>query len=859
MAKILCVDDDKDILRMLVYTLSKEGFEVVTLSRPEEAQAYAAKAKPDMVLLDIMMPEMSGYEVCAELRKQPSTAEIPIIFLTALNQHEDKIKALSLGAADFIVKPFDKTILVSTINHHLEKMKSWIAARPATAGTGHEGAPYSIAKFREFLLTRGAPGENAPEIVEKMNSSNVYKVLAGLNLHATDAAKTIAHFSGLPYLAIINPDDIKLGVLPLKFAQGNNIISLRDDSETLLIAVSNPFDYDIMEILQQMIQEPYKLAIANPGAILNIYHVSQQEAESQDMCVVTPDGLTLEEVESPDKVKKREIQPEIDSSPVRYITSKLIEAAIHERASDIHIEPKDLFATVRFRIDGDLREFIKLKRSTALKALSRLKAMAGMDIAERRRPQDGAFVTTLGGRTFTLRLATTATTYGESLTIRLIEPQARPKNLSERGMSKEQTETMSLLSEETQGMLLIAGPTGSGKTTTLYSFLSNIDCQRRSLISVEDPVEYRITHANQQQVNEKAGVTFEVLLKSSVRQDPDILFLGEIRDKASAQIALDFSSTGHLTVSTIHTSNATTAVFRLERLGVSRAQISDTVLAIVSQRLIKRLCSKCKQMKPIEAEMLSMFSMFNQPAPAMTGHPAGCPTCSNTGYIGREAVYEILTMTPEISEMIRSGVSVSRLRESMRDQKIPRMAASALSKVFEGKVAFRDAYEKIIAEELEAAPTPVESEAALIPPADRAGQVYIGNKQPGETLEAGQAKKILLVDDDPDTLLLAGKIIGEAGYEVSAVKNGLEALKRLNSEKFDLVISDIDMPGLDGLSLLEKLDQKNIDAKVVFLTGNDKGDLEERGLELGALDYIRKPVKKEVLLLRIKNILGKRS
>lgn len=866
MHRILCIDDDRDILELLIFSLSKEGFEVMTLSNPKEAVVYAVKARPDMILLDVMMPGLSGYEVCSALRKQPETADIPVIFLTALNQYADKMKALSLGASDFISKPFKKETLAATIKHHLEKKKNWAAAERAEAPKSKpSGALGNITSFRDFLLAPGGPGGQNPEAVKKMPHSEVYGVLAGLGLQAPEAARLIADFLHLPFLSIINPDDIKLGVLPAKFAQANKLVTLRDDNEALLVALANPFDFELMDTLRRMIQEPYKLVIAEPGAISNLYSISQPEPGEQGPGGGgVPEGLSIEAPGMFQGGNKQGPEGEVEGSPVKYITSKIIEAAIHEHASDIHMEPKELFTAIRFRVDGDLREFTKLKKDTAIMALTRLKAMAGMDIAERRRPQDGAFVASLGDRKFTLRLATTSTNYGESLTIRLMEPLAKPKTLYELGMNKQQAETMVLLSSKTQGMIIIAGPTGSGKTTTIYSFLSNIDCQRRSLISVEDPIEFRIAHANQQQVNEKAGVTFDALLKSSVRQDPDILFLGEVRDKPSAQIALDFSSTGHLTVTTIHTSNAATAVFRMERLGISRAQIADTVLAVLSQRLIKRLCPKCRVMKPSEPDMLKVFSRFNQPAPRQTGYPAGCPACGNTGYEGREAVYEIITMTPEVSEMIRSGASVSRIRETLRSRNVTLITSSALTKVSEGLVSYQDAYQKVLAEELGAAPVAVPEDVDGGSQAVPAGeQVYVGSKKDVSALTASSAgqlgKRILVVDDDPDILLLAQKVIATEGYDVTTVKDGIEAVMRLSSEKFDLVLSDIDMPNLDGLRLLEILNQKNIKADVVFFTARTKDDSEERGLAMGALDYIRKPVRKEILLLRIKNILERKA
>lgn len=250
------------------------------------------------------------------------------------------------------------------------------------------------------------------------------------------------------------------------------------------------------------------------------------------------------------------------------LADRLIARAIADRASDIHIEPKGTETVVRLRVDGDMREIVALKKDTSLMVVSRLKAMAGMDIAERRRPQDGVIEMKVNGQAYKLRIATTATPDGESLIMRVLEPGANAKPLEDLGMTPDQVETMRAMASATQGLILVVGPTGSGKTTTIFSMLSQVDTRSRSLISVEDPVEYRIPFANQQQVNDKAGITFESLLKLAMRQDPDILFLGEVRDPFSAKASMDFASTGHLTISTLHTSNATSAVFRLERLNL---------------------------------------------------------------------------------------------------------------------------------------------------------------------------------------------------------------------------------------------------------------------------------------------------
>ena len=286
---------------------------------------------------------------------------------------------------------------------------------------------------------------------------------------------------------------------------------------------------------------------------------------------------------------------ESEKLPVIKLADSIVEKAVTQRASDIHLEPKATQSVVRFRIDGEMQEMFTMKKKLGAQVISRFKALAGLDIAERRRPQDGAVESTIDGRTFKMRLATTSTPDGECLIIRLLEPEARVKMLQELGMNEEQTRILEGLATRDHGLILIVGPTGSGKTTTIYSVLGNIDCQTRSLISVEDPVEYRIPFANQQQVNEKAGITYESLLRSVMRQDPDIMYQGEVRDNYSAKMAMDFASTGHLTITSMHTANATTAIFRLERLGISRAIMADSIICVVAQRLIKKLCIHCKK------------------------------------------------------------------------------------------------------------------------------------------------------------------------------------------------------------------------------------------------------------------------
>jgi CheY-like chemotaxis protein len=408
------------------------------------------------------------------------------------------------------------------------------------------------------------------------------------------------------------------------------------------------------------------------------------------------------------------------------------------------------------------------------------------------------------------------------------------------------------LSNHTQGMILVVGPTGSGKTTTIYSLLTKIDCKSRSLLSVEDPIEYNIPYANQQQANEKAGITFDLLVKSAVRQDPDILFLGEVRDLESAKIAVDFASTGHMTISTLHTSNATTALFRLERLGVKGATMADSVLAVIAQRLVKKLCD-CRKIEDITPQEEALLSPFTADVPKKVARPGGCQKCKQTGYAGRVGVYEILQFDKAVAQMIRESRPIAEIRQFVRGRGDYLLSNHAIDHVRSLIFTPQDAYDNILVEEVgllgSAAPAPGAGQPAPQQPPSQAAL---------QPVAASAPSTVLVVDDDPDMRALISKYLESAGYAFTMSGDGIDALMQLGARQYDLILSDINMPHLDGFKLVEMIGQKGIRTPVIFITGSVSEEGETRGLELGAADFIKKPVRKDVLLMRIKNILNKR-
>lgn len=796
---IVSVEDDDNMRMLLERMLVNGGCDVRPFADSKSALEWLKTGRPDLILTDVMMPGTSGYEFCARLQADPELALIPVIFLTALDSARDKAQALAAGAVDFLTKPIVKKTLLDVVARHARTKSQWAGLK--------EG----------FVAAAWAPDAERPRF---------------------DTVELAAAAAGLPYLHHINPETIRLGVLPAPFCRKNQVIAIADAQGPAFV-VGDPFNRELFGLLGRYAAE---------GA-------------SPRILVTEPANITML-LKRPDKDRlKARLSSDFEEVPIAEIAANILDTAVYERASDIHIEPKSDSTVVRFRIDGDMREIYHLKPQTGLQLITRFKAQGRLDIADRRKPQDGSMELEIDGRAFILRLATTCTPAGESLILRLLEPWVKPKPLEELGMSKQQVQHMVDFAHRNHGLIVIAGPTGSGKTTTIYSLLQHIDCKKRSLISVEDPVEYRIPSANQQQVDEKAGLTFEALLKSSLRQDPDILFLGEMRDPFSAKMAIDFSSTGHLTISSVHTTNATTAIFRLERIGITRGAMADSILGVIAQKLLKRLCPHCKKTGPLTDEERAWFAPFTDDIPALVARPVGCLKCGGTGFLGREGVYEIVKFYPEISDMIRRGAPISEIRDFARQRGDILITDHAIEKVRGLIFDARNVYENVLLEEAEYRKATKPGSGAATQPVGTAPAAAIAPKAPSGPaiiMDAPKgAAKILVAEDDADTRFLIQRVLENQGYAVTTAADGVEALARLAAGPFDLILSDVNMPNLDGLKLMEMKAQKKIDTPVIFFTAEAEG--EAQALALGAEDYIKKPVSKDVIVTRVRRALDRRK
>jgi type IV pilus assembly protein PilB len=842
---VLIIDDDKDTRNLLSHILKRAEYHTEMAESAAAAMKILQTGDVHVILLDLLMPGINGLEFCVRLQSDRVLSRIPVIMITSRSDDETRRNALNAGVADFVSKSeLNGKTLLAKVEKVLDRSCRWSKLDkpvPSARVQDYKG-------FIDFIRSNSSLSREDTAVFTFSHPGDMYATAADMGLDTAETAKLLSSYLHLPNYPYIDPEAVEGDMLPAAFSKSHRVLALKE-KQGIRFVLSNPYEPQLVDMLESLTGETPVLGITcpdcidallrkdettdNQSAFANIDTEEERDDENQDEDDLANFAGSIEITEKPS-------EEDIRRYPIRYISDSILFSAVAEGASDIHIEPKPNNVLVRFRVDGDMKDMFTLKKKTGAVLISRFKVLGGMDIAERRKPQDGQAEASIAGKPFKMRFATTSTPQGESLVVRMLDLYAKPKELTELGMTEKQSKDLYEVSSQSSGAIIVVGPTGSGKSTTLYSMISHLDIKSRSLMTIEDPVEYRIPYANQQQVNEKAGVTFEALLKSAVRQDPDIVYLGEVRDSFSAKTCLDLASTGHLTMATLHSSNTTTALFRLARLGISREDSADNLLCLLAQRLLKSLCQSCRRMKPITQEERRILLPFlsKEDIPAELPHPEGCPKCNFTGYSGRQGVYELMRFNPEVTRIIKSAESVPAMRIELHDKaNIFLLSDHAIMKVKQGLLSLDDVNRHVLLEELR-----------------------LSGRQDFEYAEkaekADRKKKILLVDDDEDFRNLATILLETAGYDVEQVSDGVEAIVTLQTSSYDLILSDIEMPGLDGFTMLHALQSKNLDTPLVFLTGNDSMDKEEKGYELGAVDYIRKPIRRKMFLTRVNRAFG---
>ncbi|MES2674848.1 MAG: GspE/PulE family protein [Pseudomonadota bacterium] len=443
--------------------------------------------------------------------------------------------------------------------------------------------------------------------------------------------------------------------LPETSARRYRVVVLRDDVDGLLLGMADPTDIFCLDELQRILQKNIKPAVVRESELLDVLDIAYSRAsEIATLAGELDDELQESAVDLDDFIA----QSADSDAPVVKLLKKIFEEAITNRASDIHIEPDEKVLRIRNRIDGELIEQIMNEKRIVSALVVRIKLMANLDISEKRLPQDGRFNLKIKHHNIDVRLSTMPVQFGESIVMRLLDQTGGIRSLESVGMPALMVDRFRKVITRPHGLVLVTGPTGSGKTTTLYGALSELNKPEKKIITVEDPVEYRLPRISQVQLHEKIGLTFSTVLRAALRQDPDILLVGEIRDAESAEIALRASMTGHLVLSTLHTNDAVTSALRLMDIGVDGYLVATALKAIIAQRLVRRICTSCVQNYTPDTNELQLLATIGKGksfAQVKFQHGAGCPHCHNTGYRGRIGVFEMLELNDAMAEALRSS------------------------------------------------------------------------------------------------------------------------------------------------------------------------------------------------------------
>jgi type IV pilus assembly protein PilB len=436
------------------------------------------------------------------------------------------------------------------------------------------------------------------------------------------------------------------------------VIPIKKEGRTLTVVMRDPLNYHAVDELRMLTGMDIKECISSESEIRNAIDRYYSNEGAQKAVEELSKEYSLSELNSLAEISDNEVS----NAPVVRLVTAIISNAVKSRASDIHIEPSEDDMRVRFRIDGELQEAMRSSMTTHPAITTRIKIMGGMDIAEKRIPQDGRIAFNVdSSHSVDLRISILPTVYGEKIVIRILGQQGMDLTKEGLGFTPENLALTDKLIKSPNGIILVSGPTGSGKTTSLYAFLKELNRPNVNIITVEDPVEYKLKGINQVQVNNKAGLTFASGLRSILRQDPDIIMIGEIRDTETAQIAIRASITGHLVLSTIHTNDSASSVFRLVDMGIEPYLVSSALVGVVAQRLVKKICPRCKvAYRPDHAEM--MLLKLSEPRELYRGE--GCPACNFTGYQKRTAIHEVLIVTKDIRELIDRRASVDQIRQA---------------------------------------------------------------------------------------------------------------------------------------------------------------------------------------------------
>ncbi len=529
----------------------------------------------------------------------------------------------------------------------------------------------SLEQLEEALIRQAAEKKFLGEILVGNKAVTNEQIVECL----TEQKK--ANFVNLSNFKGIKQEIVKL--IPENIARKYNVLAITMENERLVVAMADPADIIAIDTVRRMTNRKIKIVRAEESQIKQ--YLEKYYVESADLLKT---ASALEDMETAEEsVDLNQLRVAAEDVPiVRFVNSLFLEA-VGKRATDIHLEPHEDKISVRFRIDGILQPFPPPPRSSYAGIVSRLKILSNLDIGERRLPQDGRTKIKIGLRDIDIRISTLPVIYGEKVVMRLLDREALVKTLDALGFEPEDEKTYKEGLLKPYGMIIVTGPTSAGKTTTLYSGLNFINSPDKNIVTIEDPVEYELSGINQVQIKPKIGLTFAEILKRMMRQDPDVIMVGEIRDLETAQIAIQSALTGHLVISTLHTNDTISSVSRLNYMGVPNYLIAEALHMVIAQRLVRRICKSCKHEDAEGAEVLKNMGIALKGKKIYKGK--GCSNCNFTGYFGRIAIFEVLKVNvKEIKKSILEGGKEEVLREFCAKQGFLSLKDAALKKVFDG-------------------------------------------------------------------------------------------------------------------------------------------------------------------------------
>jgi len=568
--------------------------------------------------------------------------------------------------------------------------------------------------FGELLVSKGLLSPE--ELLEVLNEQREHggrlgEVLLRLKmLNDEDVTYALAEHLSIEYFRFDDISKIDMNVaraVPESIAKRFCLVAVREEGGKVVITMADPLNVIAIDTVTLKMKRQIKPAISSPQeirrAIEAIYHGT--DVEEQQLRTIVQTEVDSEQQPQDDSLLEDTLETDISNEvaatkpPVIRFVDLLLSQAVKSRASDIHIEPQENAVAVRMRIDGILRNMVPPAKKMQAAIVARIKILSQMDIAERRLPQDGRFKIKASGRDIDVRVSVIPTIYGEKVVMRILDAAAVNHDLDQLGFEPELLAEFKNMLSQPHGIIIVTGPTGSGKSTTLYSALNYLRDPTKNITTVEDPVEYRLAGINQIQVKPDINLDFAMCLRAILRQDPDIILIGEIRDKETVEIAIKASLTGHLVLSTFHTNDAPSAISRLIYMGIERYLLASTLNLIVAQRLVRKICKHCKEPVTLNEEILKRLKVNReQSMDTVFYRGRGCPACGGTGYFGRLPIFEFLTVDSAIGEMIIAGTSEAQIKAAIRQKGYSGLLESGVNKMLQGLTTAEEVMEATFTE-----------------------------------------------------------------------------------------------------------------------------------------------------------------